>query len=214
MAAGASIAPNCHLEDLSLAIPGTLVDATPQNVIVLPTGECRIIDTEWRNQAPITLGWLLFRALLCSINSSPPFEASADPFGKTRIEFMHAIYHALGYKVSHEQIFGFANSEACWQAVIAGTPIREDFWEPHRPLFGIRNIFEKSRYLEHRLHEALQEIQRQTKRHEQELSTVSQQLNSLSVQLSNLLQSTSWRVTAPLRAFWQLGRKMFSSTPS
>jgi 2-polyprenyl-3-methyl-5-hydroxy-6-metoxy-1,4-benzoquinol methylase len=214
MAAGAGIAPNSNLDDLSLAIPGTLVDATPQNIIVLPTGECRIIDTEWRNQTPITLGWLLFRALLCSINTSPLFEASGDTFGKTRVEFMHAVYHALGYKVSHAQIFGFASSEARWQEIIAGTPVRDDFWEPHQSLFGVRNIFEKSRYLEHRFHEALQEIQWQTKKHEQELSAASQQLNSLSVQLSDLLQSTSWRVTAPLRAFRQLGRKMFSSTSS
>lgn len=50
-------------------VPGSVVDAIPRNLIVGPDGRYTFFDLEWSLKAPITFGYLAFRAIKLSLGS-------------------------------------------------------------------------------------------------------------------------------------------------
>ncbi|WP_122425748.1 glycosyltransferase [Pseudomonas viridiflava] len=106
------------LQRLDERLPGVLIDAVPQNIILDADDRPTLIDIEWEAAAGIELGHLLIRALLLLIASASPFCSSVMPL--TRRQFVtETLFHA-GLEITPTQLDGFIEQEAHFQAFVTG----------------------------------------------------------------------------------------------
>ncbi|CAM3313606.1 glycosyltransferase [Pseudomonas floridensis] len=107
--------PLMHLDE---RLPGALIDAVPQNIILDAEDRPALIDIEWEAAAGIELGHLLIRSLLVLIASATPFCTSVMPL--TRRQFVtETLFHA-GLAITPSQLDGFIEKEAHFQAFVTG----------------------------------------------------------------------------------------------
>lgn len=69
--------PDLSLDDSSIKIPGSFIDALPHNIIIDSSGHPHLIDTEWAANGEISLGHLLCRGLLLLMSQACPTKYSA-----------------------------------------------------------------------------------------------------------------------------------------
>lgn len=107
-------------------LPGVFFDLVPQNIIVRADGRgCEVIDQEWVLQGSISVGWLLYRALLLLINGVTRFGQCADAQEVTRMDFVLAGLRAVGLQVESHDVENYAGAEAAVQAALSGKPTSE-----------------------------------------------------------------------------------------
>jgi GT2 family glycosyltransferase/SAM-dependent methyltransferase len=105
-------------------LPGEFFDSVPQNIIVKADGQGHeIIDSEWVLPQGIAVGWLLYRALILTINGVTRFGRCADAENLTRMDFVLASLRAAGLQVERIDVDRYAQSEARVQAVLTGRPV-------------------------------------------------------------------------------------------
>ncbi|MGC3987903.1 MAG: glycosyltransferase [Pseudorhodoferax sp.] len=104
-------------------LPGLFFDLVPQNIIVRADGRgCEVIDREWELQSGISVGWLLYRALLLLINGVTRFGRCADAQDITRLDFVLGGLRAAGLQVEAHDVENYAGAEAEVQATLSGKP--------------------------------------------------------------------------------------------
>jgi GT2 family glycosyltransferase/2-polyprenyl-3-methyl-5-hydroxy-6-metoxy-1,4-benzoquinol methylase len=105
-------------------LPGEFFDSVPQNIIVKADGQGHeVIDSEWVLPQGIAVGWLLYRALILTINGVTRFGRCADAENLTRMDFVLASLQAAGLQVERIDVDRYAQSEARVQAVLTGRPV-------------------------------------------------------------------------------------------
>lgn len=117
-------------------LPGSFFDLIPQNIIVRADGGgYAVIDREWVWRDGISVGWLLFRALLSLLNSTTRFGHPADVFERNRMGFVQAGLRAAGLEMGADDIAAIARQDALVQRLAAGIAETEPMdWAPLAPL--------------------------------------------------------------------------------
>lgn len=104
---------------LSEPVDGVLVDAIPRNLI-FENGHPRFIDLEWRYGETIEFGYLLFRAVYCSLWE---IRTVAPPAGGTPLSFSElfaGVLARLGHAFDNEALLGYGQREAELQRLVSG----------------------------------------------------------------------------------------------
>jgi len=109
-----------HVSSPESKIPGKYFDLIPQNIIIGHDGKWNVIDQEWVLNENIPVGWLLFRSLLTLINSVTRFGLCADEFANTAFGFIKAVFKAMCFSVTEEQLENYGRLELAVQEEVSG----------------------------------------------------------------------------------------------
>lgn len=199
-------------------LPGMCIDCIAQNIILLDDGESVFIDEEWCGRQPVTLGHLIFRQVLMLLNSIRSIGVCEDQLRMTRLDFVQHAYRLIGLVVSDQNLVEFNLLEANIQVSVAGTSLENNLnWQPHTLLNTIPNNSQLalndlphnlmlSRQREEDLFSRLKALHKHSislNEHiaNPELQIIDQQgkIDALIRDNDAIRQSTSWRLTAPLR---------------
>jgi len=105
------------LDRLNCGLPGSFIDATPQNIVIGSEGSPHLIDIEWRAHREIELGYLLFRGLaLLSAFFQPLKEAPAISYK----EFFESLFAAAGLPAGVNDVARYSAQEVQFQLEITG----------------------------------------------------------------------------------------------
>lgn len=120
---------------LDTIIPGSFIDAVPQNIIIDELGCPNFIDMEWRSLEDIHLGHLIFRSLLLLLNQTSSLKATQENPALTRRDFFVALYSLLDMPVTIDDLERFNSSEVDFQQAVTGLPSELLInWFPDYPL--------------------------------------------------------------------------------
>jgi SAM-dependent methyltransferase len=111
-------------------VSGSLVDATPFNLIVTPDGTPVFIDQEWQVKPELPLGFIAARSLRDSMHRIVHVARPADPelFSEDRI--VQAVLARLGVVLTPSDLERFAEIEAVFQAWTAGAVLPAEGYSP------------------------------------------------------------------------------------
>lgn len=174
--------------DASSKLPGELFDAIPQNILIASDGSAVMIDREWSPHGEVTLGWVLFRSLLWMSGSVTRYGLSSNGRNFTRGEFVRTAIDNAGIHLTDQAVAGFIEQESAIQKQVTG----------HVSKNIIHNVLNQP--LPHlNLHHAVLERDKQITCLNQDASDNLDQIAHLNDQVDAIYNSTSWRITKPLR---------------
>jgi SAM-dependent methyltransferase len=179
--AGVNIQPRSML-------PLNFIDAIPQNILITQDGAPHLIDKEWEAPCPLEFDFLLFRAIIYSHNACRLIRMDAQSGEVSWRTIVTAIFTRLGLECSDERFALFASQEAVFQKQL--NPLGGfDFWDQNKDK-PIRkpDLFNS--------HQTLREAMDTAGQLNDHLVKNIKQLEST---LDEILRSTSWRITAPIR---------------
>lgn len=104
-------------------IPGSYIDAVPQNFLLPAGGKLVLIDREWDYAPSISLGFLIYRAFFTCLNSAPRVGGVAGEPLLTREELCERLFAALGLVTTPANFAQWAEEERQWQSLVRGTEI-------------------------------------------------------------------------------------------
>jgi len=165
-------------------IDGKWLDLLPQNIILKANGDAQVIDDEWVYKQPISIGFLLYRAITALALSVHRVAPCKDATVRTPLQLIHAVFATLGYKISDTEVHTYTQFECHLQGEISGISqdpgARFDFLKTYEfSQTDLRTLYQQT------LHQ-----------------TAAQQH-----QLDMLSQSTWWKLGKPIRwAMRQLRR--------
>lgn len=172
---------NIRLDSPDVRLPKEFFDISPQNIIISEHNEPVIIDAEWILREEISLGHLLFRSLLLMIGSITRFGHNLEGRELSRIDFIHLVFHEIGFKLTEKHFETYVELEAKVQKQVTGRDIDEFLeWWPKQVLPSQNSS------------QALCIA-------EQKLQNLQQILIEKDQFISTLLNSLSWRLTKPFR---------------
>jgi hypothetical protein len=173
--------PKLNLDSPFAELPGECFDATPQNIIIGKDGSVSLIDKEWQLACPIEVGHLLFRSLLLLLNSITRFGRPVYQATMTRYQFIDGVLAAAGLKVQEEDYIRYIKLEANIQESVTGRALVNVLdWAKDQPI----PILNMNQVVTAR---------------DSELAARAQDLIRSQGRVGELEQSTSWRITKPLR---------------
>lgn len=121
------------LDNLNRILPGSFIDAVPQNIVIHSDNRPALIDIEWEMAAGVPLGQLLMRALLLLIASANPFVMSSVPPSRRR--FIIDVLDAAGLEVTSDQLESYITKEAEFQERVTGRAAHHFLdWAPDEPI--------------------------------------------------------------------------------
>ncbi|WP_434698585.1 methyltransferase [Pseudomonas sp. D1-1] len=184
-------------------LPGTLIDAVPQNIIVNGDSSPQLIDKEWALNSPVRLEFLLFKTLTQLLSSVTRFAKGAESGPVTRRGFVFKSCEAAGYPISDNDVKDFLLLEASVQNVINGREISEFLsWDGDQIITedNLFSAFNVSQTL-------LAQTSRGLNVAEEEIDRLSKQLVEREAIYGAIVSSNSWLITKPLRFFARSLRK-------
>lgn len=99
------------IESAADTIPGCLVDALPQNIIVTWDGRAHLIDHEWSYHTDITAGFLVYRSM-SALSHCTAGNEQLDSDSRMNLEsLVQEAFSALGWPLSREDLVHFAHCE-------------------------------------------------------------------------------------------------------
>jgi hypothetical protein len=162
-------------------LPGKFFDVTPQNIIICIDGSPVMIDTEWSLRDDVELGQLLFRGLLWMMCAITRFGQNSTGSSFSRLDFVQSALAAAGVILTEKELSRFIEVEAIVQEQVTGRSVREFLtWWARQPL------------PQHNLAQALSECVGQ-------IAGLNQTVAEREDQISDILNSRSWKITAPIR---------------
>lgn len=212
-----------HLNALHSLLPGTYLDATPKNIIVLKNKAPVLIDNEWVAFAPIELGYLLFRSLLWMMGMITRFgKSSCLTESLTYNQLIKLILEAINFNLTDQDYKRYLNTEIAFQIEATGYSINIPSWlEQHVPTLNTNEILAKVLQSNQELKYWEPIINNQPKKSnknpnpdcvikklhntQNELKERIKILEHRELELTNwinmILSSISWKATKPLRLF-------------
>ena len=103
-----------------LEVPGRWLDAIPQNILVDAQGRAHLIDEEWTSDQPITLGFLLYRALQACALSTHRIAPCQDRSVRTPHDLVKVAFECLGHDLDHTAWQACVEQECSLQSRISG----------------------------------------------------------------------------------------------
>lgn len=110
--------------DLSHELPGDLIDAIPRNLVRTADGRWVFFDQEWILKVPVTLGYLVFRALNVSLASVTCVAEPDDPRLLHVPTLFRACLHRLGFLPTSSDILGYLDFDAAFESEVHGRIVR------------------------------------------------------------------------------------------
>jgi hypothetical protein len=107
-----------EVDRIDSAAPGWLLDATPQNIMIKQDGSAYFIDQEWIARTDISIGFLVFRAIYLSVNSSRVFGKSTSQAITNVASLFRATVEVLGWQVSDDHLLAFARLEHKFESTV------------------------------------------------------------------------------------------------
>lgn len=93
-------------------LPGNYLDFIPQNIIIKTSnGKAYPIDIEWHWHQEISLGYLLFRALISIRDNIRYLTQTYNAPSETWLDFFAAIYHSIGFHLNEEKLVAYTDLE-------------------------------------------------------------------------------------------------------
>lgn len=185
------------------ALPAHFLDAIPQNILIDTAGQPQLIDSEWTSERPLRFGQLLFRAVVYSLNGCRLIRLSGEEGEITLKALMTRIFKAAGIDVTPESLDEMARVESEFQKGVneladvshwdesKDAPIRRpDLYISHASL---------KRALDGAAH-TIAMFQDNEKNMRQVIAGLEQHVRGLEGALEAIKNSTSWRITEPLRS--------------
>jgi hypothetical protein len=184
------------------ALPAHFLDAIPQNILIDTAGQPQLIDSEWTSERPLRFGQLLFRAVVYSLNGCRLIRLSGEEGEITLKALMTRIFKAAGIDVTPESLDEMARVESEFQKGVneladvshwdesKDAPIRRpDLYISHASL---------KRALDAAAH-TIAMFQDNEKNMRTVIAGLEQHVRGLEGTLEAMKNSTSWRVTRPMR---------------
>ena len=184
-----------NLTGLDAKLPGKYFDVIPQNIIVVKDGSPVVIDQEWELSDDIELGFCLFRSALLMMNSLSRFGDHESHIRYSRREFIQDTFLAAGFMIEDHRISDYIEREAAIQSQITGKP-ESCFleWHPDH-LLQTKNMAS-----------ALNDHDRTISHLNFVVEQKAEEVELKVKEIEDLHQSSSWRVTAPIRSAITLSR--------
>jgi SAM-dependent methyltransferase len=112
-------------------LPGAMLDMIPRNIVIGESGVLAGIDQEWAILGrEISIGYLLFRALVDQLTLCPWIRAASDMSGRRRLDLIVALMNSGGLQISEMDIFEFSRDEALLRSRVSGLPLQSMDMEP------------------------------------------------------------------------------------
>ena len=109
-----------EIDAADFPLPGVAFDYIPQNIIVSAHGRYHIIDKEWAVNTDITAGQVLFRSLLAMLGQVTRFGSTTSDFPNTPSGFISAAIGAAGFSVTEAEIIRYMQWEMMIQGEVSG----------------------------------------------------------------------------------------------
>jgi len=190
-----------HLNSVDSLIPGKFIDALPQN-IVLVGDEPILFDDEWELKEDLTVGRLVFRALLYMLPMISKFGSSQNNKIISRESFIKSAFSAAQMNIDQQDLIRFIQLESKFQNHIFGRPVEEHMdWGPD----AILNYFNTSLYIKDRDHavgdlsEKILIASNQIAEQSNQIAEQSNQIAERDARIHLYESSRSWRITKPIR---------------
>ncbi|MDH2066376.1 methyltransferase [Pantoea sp. GD03673] len=124
-------------------LPPTYLDAIPSNFVVDEEGHPRYFEREWLAKNGLTLGHLVFRAVLSLLGKISIFAKPAQDEILTRGDFVRHLFDELSF-VSNDELFKeYLDLESELFAYASGMPQAKIYtWYPEDVLPGLQEIHE------------------------------------------------------------------------
>lgn len=167
-------------------LSGHCFDALPQNFIRTPQGEVLPIDTEWQLDQSLSTGFVLFRALSVTLSALHRIAPCADATFTSPQDWLQLAFASVGFELSAERLQAYVAQEAAIQSTVTG--VTQD---PQITLKFLANFVLPQTDLTTLFHQQVPMFERQ----------VAVERENIKREFEN---STSWRLSAPVRWFKRL----------
>ena len=208
----------CSLED---SISGAVFDVIPQNIIVAEGGEWHLIDREWKLRSDITLGYLVFRALISLINLVSRFGSAEDVILSTPCELIVAAFNSIGFNIGAQELENYMAFDLEIQCQVSGWVINKQdsinwlhtYSLPKLSLSRAVSVAnDKIFKLDQMVTERVQQIDtlgQALADRDNQIARLSEALSDRDGQLEQIISSHSWQFTKPARFLGWLARGEF-----
>jgi O-antigen biosynthesis protein len=189
--------------EVNPTLPAHFLDAIPQNILIDGAGHPQLIDSEWTSERPLQFGQLLFRAVVYSLNGCRLIRLAGEEGEISLKALMTRVFSALGIDVTPASLDDMARMEGEFQKGVNAladvshwdeskdAPIRRpDLYISHASL---------KRALDGAAH-TIAMFQDNEKNMRQVIAGLEQHVRGLEGALEAIKNSTSWRITEPLRS--------------
>lgn len=112
--------PTMEAMKIDAPVPARLFDAMPDNLIVDSDGQARFFDLEWHFHAPLTVGYLGFRALKLTLGTLLGVAAPADRQLLHTATLIRETFRKHGYVLTSTHIQTYLDLEATLIAEVQG----------------------------------------------------------------------------------------------
>lgn len=179
-------------------LPSNYLDAIPQNILI-QGDKWHLIDCEWKSESILTFDWLLFRAIIHSLNSCRVIRLKNEEGEQSLQDFVKRIFEHLGEDASERKLESIAKLESKFQEKVNPTT-NVSHWESYRDkpirkpdIFISQDTWQKA-------HESAVTATHNTELHlNRVISALTQHNSELERSIREIKESTSWKLTAPLR---------------
>lgn len=183
-----------------LVLPGMFFDAVPQNIIVNRDGCSFLIDSEWEANFPVEMSYLFFRAIFVSLNSVVSFGRMAgDGPVLTYGQFCEQVFAEVGIQATVDDIEHCFDIEQNVQEQVSGPFTEHVVWRRWACL-PLPSLF--SRHASGDVNSLAVERDNLIL----ERDNLWAERDAMAAERNALLNSYSWRCTAPIRLAVRLMR--------
>ena len=167
-----------------IAIPGQYIDCMPQNIMVDSQGKHTFIDKEWQLTSSVEVNYLVFRSLVFLCDAITRFGRPTTGESLTVFQFIEKAFAAAGLIAQPIDSDRFEALEATLQLAVSGIDAKAFFNMQKTRLLPMDTL--NQIIVERDLHIA-----------------------HLSQRIADLQNSTSWRITWPIRYASDCAHKIF-----
>lgn len=179
-------------------LPSHYLDAIPQNLLIQGQ-QYLLIDSEWEADEQLTFDRLLFRAIIYSFNSCRLIRLRGDEGERSLLEVVSHIFEHLGEENGFSNLDALAETENKFQRRI--NPSADlGYWKSHRDAPVRKPDLIISHDSLQRAHDSAVGVFRDKELHMNRIIAALRQHNTeLENSLRSMKESTSWKITEPLR---------------
>lgn len=102
------------------SLPGYLFDAIPQNIMITPDGSWHLIDREWILNHNISIGYLIFKAIIQLFNSLTRFGLIQNGGDLSVIKLLTDIYEEMEIPQAQSEIKAYINLDMEVHKIVTG----------------------------------------------------------------------------------------------
>ncbi|MGL5005945.1 MAG: methyltransferase [Plesiomonas sp.] len=148
---------------INTLLPGNLLDAIPQNIVVIGNEEYSIIDREWVYKAELELGYLIFRSLISIINLITKIGKPEGASLRTIRDFVFYSFSVIGLSLDEEKYNSYVLREKKLRQSVTGCD-KFNLSDEIQLVFKNANdiVFENSVYEHHNLFEIIDKSRLET----------------------------------------------------